>query len=172
MILGPIAFMLGKRPALLSRSSGGSLAPLCLISTASKSPWLWTYLKLSFFFSPIWLIELGSMEITTLNPQAKIGYLSWYVFELGPKQRLLVFKNGKSVSSLEGFFRNGRWLEREASEMVGVFFKGKRDRRVLFGLPVFYTNPLRRAFPTGGLFDLGVCPLTSKLVFRHISWLS
>lgn len=76
------------------------------------------------------------------------------------------------MSSSEAFFRNARWLEREAGEMTGVFFMGKRDRRTLFGLPVFYSNPLRKAFPVGGVFDLGLCPLTHKLVFRHVSWLS
>lgn len=79
---------------------------------------------------------------------------------------------GNKVASSEAFFRNARWLEREAGEMAGIFFKGKRDKRTLFGLPVFYSNPIRKAFPVGGLFDLGLCPLTHKLVFRHISWLS
>jgi len=45
MILGPLAFMLGKRPGLFSRFSGGALSPLCLVLPACKSPWLWAYLK-------------------------------------------------------------------------------------------------------------------------------
>jgi len=82
------------------------------------------------------------------------------------------FQLGPRAASGEAFFRNCRWLEREAGEMGGVSFLGKRDRRTLFGLPVFYSNPLRRAFPTGGFFDLGLCPLTHKLTFRHVTWLS
>ena len=101
-----------------------------------------------------------------------MGYLTWHLFESGARQRFFILQLGRCCSTSEGFFRNARWLEREAGEMAGVFFKGKRDRRTLFGLPIFYTNPLRKAFPVGGLFDLGLCPLTHKLVFRHISWLS
>jgi Ni,Fe-hydrogenase III component G len=120
----------------------------------------------------MWLVELGSFEAATLNLNVNTGYITWYIFETGSRGRLMVLNLGKKVHSLESFFRNGRWLEREAGEMVGVVFIGKRDRRGLFGLPVFYLNPLRKAFPTGGVFDLGLCPLTCKLVFRHVSWLS
>jgi NADH:ubiquinone oxidoreductase subunit C len=103
---------------------------------------------------------------------ARMGYLTWHLFELGARQRCLVLQIGATGSSSEAFFRNARWLEREAGEMAGVHFLNKRDRRTLFGLPIFYSNPLRKAFPVGGAFDLGLCPLTQKLVFKHVSWLS
>lgn len=178
MVLGPLTFMVGKRAALFSRTSGGGLSPLCLITPASKTPWLWMYLKWSLLIAPVWLVELSSAELplpqATFNRSLKInvGYLTWALFEGGGRQRFLVVQVGATVGTLEAFFRNARWLEREAGEMVGVFFHGKRDRRTLFGLPIFYSNPLRRAFPVGGLFDLGLCPLTHKLAFRHVSWLS
>lgn len=103
---------------------------------------------------------------------ATLSHLTWALVEGGGRARLMWFQLGPRAASGEAFFRNCRWLEREAAEMSGVCFAGKRDRRTLFGLPVFYANPLRRAFPTGGFFDLGLCPLTHKLVFRHVSWLS
>jgi hypothetical protein len=124
------------------------------------------------------MVELGSAELPLpldsfgSKVKTSVGCLTWSLFEGGSRQRFLVIQIGNTVATSEGFFRNARWLEREAGEMAGVFFKGKRDRRTLFGLPVFYSNPLRKAFPVGGLFDLGICPLTHKLVFRHISWLS
>lgn len=170
--------MLGKRAGLFSRISGGALSPLCLVTPSSESSWLWMYLKWSFLLAPVWLIELGSAELPLplgswgAKVKTSNGALTWTLFEGGARQRFLIIQIGGTVGTAEAFFRNARWLEREAGEMVGVFFKGKRDRRTLFGLPIFYSNPLRKAFPVGGLFDLGLCPLTHKLVFRHVSWLS
>lgn len=178
MILGPLSFVVGKRSALFAKSKVGLFGPLTLVTPASKSPWLWMYLKWSFLLAPTWMVELGTSELPfqingasrELTP--KVGNITWALFESGARQRLLAIQIGTVVSSSEAFFRNARWLEREAGEMTGVFFRGKRDKRTLFGLPVFYSNPLRKAFPVGGVFDLGLCPITHKLVFRHVSWLS
>lgn len=178
MMLGPLSFIVGKRSALFSRISGGALSPLCLITPPHRAPWLWAYLKWSFLLAPVWLVELGSTELpllwspSGLSLRTSSGALTWALFEGGSKQRFLILQVGNRANTAEAFFRNARWLEREAGEMVSVFFKGKRDRRTLFGLPIFYANPLRKAFPVGGLFDLGLCPLTHKLAFRHVSWLS
>jgi hypothetical protein len=124
----------------------------------------------------MWLVELGALELPTIPQLGQaglgMGSMSWLLFEGGSRQRLMVFSIGPAAFTAEAFFRNARWLEREAGEMTGLSFTGKRDRRTLFGLPVFYSNPLRKAFPVGGVFDLGLCPLTHKLVFRHVSWLS
>lgn len=176
MVLGPLSFVLGRRAGLFSRSAGGALSPLCLVLPSTSSSWLWAYLRWSFLLAPTWLVELGAAELPLplrgLSTAARHGSLTWSLFELGARQRLLVLQVGTSCASSEAFFRNARWLEREAGEMAGTFFIHKRDRRTLFGLPVFYSNPLRKAFPVGGVFDLALCPLTHKLVFRHVSWLS
>ena len=175
MMMGPISFMVGRRVSLFSRISSQA-SPLCLIIPTTNSPWLWAYLKWSFLVCPVWLVELGSAELplsqVSLTGKGHTLGLTWSLFEGGSRQRFLVIQLGGEAFSVEAFFRNGRWLEREAGEMSGVFFTGKRDRRTLFGLPIYYSNPLRKAFPVGGLFDLGLCPISHKLVFRHVSWLS
>lgn len=112
------------------------------------------------------------MGTTSQKLLVNLSYLNWSLFESGARQRFIVIQLGKNSASAEAFFRNARWLEREAGEMAGNFYTNKRDRRTLFGLPIFYSNPLRKAFPVGGVFDLGLCPLTHKLLFRHVSWLS
>jgi hypothetical protein len=70
---------------------------------------------------------------------------------------------GRVAPSLEAVFRNLRWLEREASEMLGLFFTSKVDRRSLFTPPYLYTAPLRKSFPTGGFYELVVSPLGGGL---------
>lgn len=59
---------------------------------------------------------------------------------------------------MEALFRNAKWLEREASEMHGWFFSLKRDRRVLFLIPVFFLTPLKKSFPVAGFYELLLCP--------------
>lgn len=63
MVLGPISFIVGKRPVLFSRASNGVAGPLCLVIPATKTPWLWMYLRWSFLLSPVWLVELGSGDL-------------------------------------------------------------------------------------------------------------
>lgn len=64
---------------------------------------------------------------------------------------------------MESLFRNLRWLEREAAELLGLFFEAKVDRRSLFTPPYLYTAPLRKAFPTGGFYELVMSPLAGGL---------
>jgi hypothetical protein len=175
MLLGPLSFMLGRRPGIFTKvaTTGGST--LGLLTPAGLNPWGWAYTRWSFLLAPSWLVELGASELPTPFHGAQgaaVSHLTWALIEAGGRARLMWLQLGPRVASGEAFFRNCRWLEREAGEMSGVVFLGKRDRRTLFGLPVFYANPLRKAFPTGGFFDLGVCPLTHKLTFRHVAWLS
>jgi Ni,Fe-hydrogenase III component G len=60
----------------------------------------------------------------------------------------------RAVVSLEPFFFNFWWLEREVTEMSGLVFSHKVDQRNLL-LEYFNTfKPLDRAFPTYGYFEL------------------
>lgn len=175
MMLGPLSYMLGRRPGLFTKLPLTGGAAVGLVTPAGLSPWAWAYTRWSALLAPTWLVEVGASELPTpfmTTLPALVSHLTWALIEGGGRSRLLWFQLGPQAASGEAFFRNCRWLEREAAEMGGVRFQGKRDRRTLFGLPVFYASPLRKAFPTGGFFDLGVCPLTHKLTFRHISWLS
>lgn len=117
-------------------------------------------------------MDLGLYETTHARPSGPLAVL-WNVFALN-SARLLCLSWGAAQhsSTLELFFRNAKWLEREASEMHGWFFNLKRDRRTLFLIPVFFSTPLKKAFPLGGFFEVLLCPLTAKLTFRHVSWLS
>lgn len=175
MLLGPLSYMIGSRDSRFAKVPLSGNNALALITPAASEPWLWAFTRHSFLLAPTWLVEMGAGEAPTpfvISRSAAQTQITWALIEAGGRARLMWFQVGPEVASGEAFFRNCRWLEREAGEMGGIHFLGKRDRRSLFGLPVFYANPLRRAFPTGGFFDLGLCPLTHKLRFRHISWLS
>lgn len=173
MLLGPLSFALGRRPGLFTTLTKAAPRVLGLITPAGQTPWGYAFLRWSFLMAPSWLVELGGVELPTpfgrQGLDLALSHLTWALVEVGGKERVMWLQLGQSPATAEAFFRNARWLEREVGEMTGAMFAGKRDKRSLFGLPIFYSNPLRKAFPCGGVFDLGLCPLTHKLTFRHVS---
>lgn len=132
-------------------------------------------LRHSFNFHHAALLDLGAYECPGLAPCAQGSRPSvlWHYYNVaGSRLLVLLWGSSKISPTVEILFRNAKWLEREAAEMHGWFFKGKRDRRGLFLVPVFFASPLEKSFPVGGFYELTLCPLSSKLTFRHTSWLS
>lgn len=118
-----------------------------------------------------WLTEMGAYELPTAVPNAVV---LWYMFTVGCMhiRRFLLFTcTSKIESSLECCFRNARWLEREVGEMLNVWFKGKRDRRALFLVPLLYWGVLRRYFPAGGFFEVRLWGSEGRIAIFHITWL-
>lgn len=134
------------------------------------------FFRYSCFATNSWLIDMGCYEIShIINTKKDLSTLNilWHVWSVQSLKILtLTFSSLQKSNSIELLFRNSKWLEREIGEMHGWFFKNKKDRRSLFLIPVFYTTPLKKSFPVGGFFELILCPLTSKITFRHISWLA
>lgn len=66
----------------------------------------------------------------------------------------LVAGTGHPLCSAEHLWRSMWWQEREASDMVGVFFSNKSDRRSMFLPALFNLNPILRCSPTSGFFEM------------------
>ena len=132
------------------------------------------YLKYSFFFKNFYLLDLGVYEIPMLCNKLSIGFknIIWYIFKNSLDYSIFLFStiDAYSVSSIELFFRNARWLEREASDFFNIFFKCKGDRRSLFTIPLFYEAPFRKKYPVVGFYELFICFFTKKIKFKHISF--
>ncbi len=62
--------------------------------------------------------------------------------------------NNNELTSVDRFFKNAGWLEREASEMYGVHFSGKMDTRKLLLDYSKIEHPMLKDFPTEGLKDV------------------
>lgn len=127
-------------------------------------------LKLSFAAFGSCLLDISCYEIQQINKTAKVICHAWSINT--SRHLTLTWSSTKSCISIESLYFNAKWLEREAAEMSGWFFLKKRDRRVLFLIPVLFNAPLNKTYPVGGFFDLLLCPLTNKLTFKHQSWLS
>lgn len=59
-----------------------------------------------------------------------------------------------STSSIDKYFFNANWLEREVSEMYGIFFFLKKDNRKLLLDYSKNENPLLKDYPCEGVTDV------------------
>lgn len=69
-----------------------------------------------------------------------------------------------SLQSFDFLYGSLSWQERELSEMVGIFFYNKSDRRSAFLPPLHFFSPLLKTSPTSGYFDFLIDYETSLLV--------
>ena len=153
-----------------------------LIATESSFLLLVTLLRYSYFFRGTTLVEHSAVDLPHLatvegnNSVVHTHPITWYLFLGSELSRLFVFNLGGGKvhqnMSIERLFRNARWLERETGEMYNIFFSGKSDRRALFTIPLFYAAPLRKKYPTSGLYELFFSAETSTLSWRPLSLLN
>lgn len=177
MLISSLPFILQWNPYTITSSRNYNAQvtnQLTVCLTRKGNLMVHTWLRYSFLCFNSWLLDLGAYEssVLTFSSCAKVSQVLWSLFVLNNKRLLLLTLDSKNTSlSSELLFRNARWLEREVSEMSGWFFLNKKDRRVLFLIPVFFSTPLKKSFPVGGFFELLLCPITSRLSYKHVSWL-
>ena len=68
-----------------------------------------------------------------------------------------------SLDSIAELFMSANWLEREAAELSGIIFQGKKDLRNLMLQFGDITAPFQKAFPTIGLKDVFYDPIKDTL---------
>ena len=115
------------------------------------------------------LVEHSAYEVA---PSQLILFYFFSGVTCGLSLILTLARRRNSFFSVETLFRNARWLERETAEMFGLFYQGKRDRRALFTMPLFYLAPLRKSYPSTGLYELALCPILGQARFRGLNVLS
>lgn len=77
--------------------------------------------------------------------------------------------NYSSVLSITELFFAANWLEREVSELNGVFFTGKKDIRNLMLQYGDSSTPFQKSFPTIGLKEMYFNPLKDTIIQNPIS---
>lgn len=172
MARASLVFCLGRWPFILT-SQRYLQAVNFVFTHVSLMPlvgFLWRYL---LGLSGAFFLDCGAYEAPALGiSHTRSFVIAWVA--LCSAEGLWFFFNSvparTPLGSWERLFRNAWWLERELAETFGVFITGKHDRRSLFLLPLVYQAPLRKAYPVGGFFELGLGYQTRTLVWRHLSW--
>jgi len=89
----------------------------------------------------------------------------YYFFFLKIRITTYTYNFNKNYKTLEFFFKNSNWLERESSEMFGVNFILKKDNRCLLLDYSKNENPLLKKYPCEGYYDIYYNYLDNKLSF-------
>lgn len=122
-------------------------------------------LKNEFFLSKSILVENSAVdtlnynnftELTTIVSINRIlPYYIYYLYSIKTKLTIILYnEDNKSIESVDTIYKNANWLERETSEMYGIYYKNKKDCRKLL---LDYTkdeNPLLKDYPTEGYNDI------------------
>ena len=100
------------------------------------------------------------------NSNKKFLSCNFYFFYI--KQRITFFfnvSNKNSVLSIENYFSNSNWLEREISEMYGIFFNNKKDsRNLLLDYSILF-NPMLKSFPSTGYKEVFYNNLKKNVIY-------
>lgn len=79
------------------------------------------------------------------------------------------FYNLMYINSITELFPNSNWLEREISELHGIFFLGKKDLRNLMLPYGDSSSPMQKSFPSIGFKDIYYDSVNDLLLQTNIS---
>ena len=99
-------------------------------------------------------------------------YYIYYMYHLKLKLTFfLTSDSNNNIYSVDSIYSNASWLERESSEMYGVYFTGKKDTRKLLLDYSKIDCPMLKDFSTEGVIDCfynffeeQVCTVNSAVV--------
>lgn len=87
-------------------------------------------------------------------------YYSYYMYFMKIRLTLFYFCNNAGniisggLTSIDRIYKNANWLERETSEMYGIYYYWKSDTRKLLLDYTKHENPLLKDFPSEGFQDV------------------
>lgn len=126
-------------------------------------------LKNELFLSLSQLTDLSAIDLNFQNQEWVNSFfkkipsqiLIFYIYSLFIiKTKLTIFtfflpicKSAKLLS-IESLYLNSNWLEREVSEMFGVYFFNKKDTRTLLLEYSSQENPMLKSFPCEGFSEI------------------
>ena len=87
------------------------------------------------------------------NQNRIITYYAYYLYTVKVRLTIVLHRTINKTKSIDLIYKNANWLERELSEMYGIYYSNKKDSRKLL---LDYTkdeNPMLKDFPCEGFTD-------------------
>lgn len=144
------------------------------------------HFKLSSLLSPVQLVDIFTYDIANFSSKKKLKgsndllssitvyqffminlYYRFYIFV--PNAAFNPYNDSSNLVSLYELFPGSNWLEREASELSGVFFFGKRDNRNLMLCYGDNSTPFIKSFPAVGFKEISYNSRTDLLIFTKVT---
>jgi NADH:ubiquinone oxidoreductase subunit C len=120
-------------------------------------------LKKELFFFNTTLIESSANDLLTykklnnnfFEKNKNILFYNFFNYKINLNFIFFYYTNNfKTINSIDNFFKNANWLERELSEMYNIFFYLKTDSRKLLLDYSKKEAPMLKAFPVEGFSDV------------------
>ena len=140
------------------------------------------HLKLSSAAAGSQLVELFAYEnpvawssSSATSAHAPSTVVVYQFHNLTSQERLFVYVVGgasdrsSSPKSIAELFANAWWLEREVSELHGLYFEGKKDLRNLMLCYGDSSAPFRKSFPSVGVKEVYYDSFTDQITYVPLS---
>jgi NADH dehydrogenase (ubiquinone) Fe-S protein 3 len=99
------------------------------------------------------LIDIAGLDFIENTCRTAVSY-NFLSTRFNQRLRVLTFLGELNfVNSLSNIFKSSSWLEREAWDLYGIFFRLNTDLRRILTDYGFEGHPLRKDFPLQGFFD-------------------
>lgn len=134
------------------------------------------HLKSNSFFNKVRSVDFLSYDNPNLNKIVTVTVMS----TSKSNKRLILFSTTdmkynsnsnlkKNTKTLEKLFFNFWWMEREVSELYGIYFYYKQDNRNLLTEYFNTLKPMLRKFPSVGLFEIFYDSYKKTTIHNYIS---
>ena len=104
-----------------------------------------------------------------LNTNSKFFFFVKIPSSVFDFSNLLKKKSLHSILSITELFFSANWLEREVTELNGVFFTGKKDLRNLMLQYGDSSVPFQKSFPSIGLKEMYYNPIKDTIIQNPVS---
>ena len=111
------------------------------------------FLKNSEFFKYDILVDIICTELKD-SFNFELTYILLSVINSYRINIKLLINNNDEIHSISNIYFNSDWMEREVWDLYGIFFKYHNDLRKILTDYGFKGNPLKKAFPISGFFDV------------------
>ena len=110
-------------------------------------------------------VNCTSVPVVVYNFHSFLSQDRFFVFAktIAASFKSAVSRAMNSLDSIAELFMSANWLEREAAELSGLIFQGKKDLRNLMLQFGDTTAPFRKSFPTIGLRDVFYDPIKDTI---------
>lgn len=157
----------------LKKNSATLLLPAhALLSTS-------VILKKELFFSSSQLLEASALDLSQFSSlSASFGqmkmrfkyalFYNFYFFMLKKRVHFFFFLD-RTLLSMDSMYLNANWLERELSEMYGLFFFKKQDNRNLLLDYSWMEHPMLKSYANVGYKEVYYNILTRACQYKAIN---
>ncbi len=113
---------------------------------------------------------IDSQALTRANNKNQNAFLFFIFYFLFLKKRVIFcFNQNNKIKSIDSIYPSANWLEREFSEMFGIFFISKIDARNLLLDYSLNENPLLKVYPSVGLREVSYSILSEGVTYSYVS---